>query len=131
MIIQKSRRKYIIGYKHHTNVCHMTNAKKKPVKKKTAKKAPAKKAVAKKSESKEPAKKSAPAKKKAPAKKASQVSVTARPITTSTTATDIKVDFTISGAPETFSSALSEVIRVNDVVDRSLRKRMLKWFTRK
>jgi hypothetical protein len=114
----------------------MSNAKKKPAKKQTAKKAPAKKAVAKKTESKTPAKKKAPAK-KAVAKKSSpkpqepKVIVKTQPSKTSTATTDIKVDFTISGTPETFTSAVSEVIRVNDVVNKSLRKRMLSWFTRK
>lgn len=111
----------------------MSNAKKKPAKKKAAKKAPAKKAVAKKAA---PAKRKAPAKKAvaknaSPKRKAPAVSVTTQPANTSTTATDVKVEFSVSGAPAPIVSAVSEIIRVNDVQSKSLRKRMLSWFTRK
>lgn len=100
---------------------------KKPAKKKTAKKAPAKKAVAKKSDAKKPAGKK-PAK-KAPAKQAPikrqapKVSVTTQP------AKSIVSETTTSGTPETVIT--SEIIRVNDVQSKPLRKRMLAWFTKK
>lgn len=105
----------------------MSKSEKKPAKKQPAKKAPAKKAVAKKPAKKAPAKK-APAKKAPIKRQAPAVSVTTQPAKTSTTTTDVKVEFSVSGTP---APVVPEVIRVNDVQSKSLRKRMLSWFTRK
>lgn len=104
-------------------------AKKKPV----AKKQPAKKQVAKKTPAKKPAAKKAAAQpRKRPAPKSI---VTTQPaVSTSTTTAGTNVSVTITTPdinPEAIAkSVTSTVVRANDIVNRSLRERVLRWFKR-
>jgi hypothetical protein len=122
-----------MGHMLRTNVYRMSKSEKKPAKKAPAKKAvakktaPAKKAPAKKTPAKKaPAKKSAPngpvPNKKAPVKRQA-TSATPADITTS-------VSGTIS-EDTTTHTIINNVVRANDVQTPSLRKRMLRWFTKK
>jgi hypothetical protein len=110
----------------------MSNEKKKPAKKAPAKKAvakktaPAKKAPAKKAPAKKQVAKPAPVKRQAPV-----VNVVSRQAT-STTPADITMS--VSGATSentTTHTIINNVVRANDVQTASLRKRMLRWFSKK
>jgi hypothetical protein len=98
----------------------------KPIKKKAA----AKKKTSAKTE---PAKK-AVAKKVAPRKRpAPKTVVTTKSPKTSTAKADIKVEVTAS-VPEGIKEIIEKtanVVKANDIVNPSLRARVLKWFTRK
>jgi hypothetical protein len=110
----------------------MSNEKKKPAKKAPAKKAvakktaPAKKAPAKKAPAKKQVAKKAPVKRQTPA-----VSVVTRQ---ATSATPADITMSVSGAASentTTHTIINNVVRANDVQTPSLRKRMLRWFTKK
>lgn len=103
--------------------------------KKPKKKPAAKKAVAKKAAAKKPAaKKAAPQKAAAPRKRpAAKTVVSTQAPTTSAAKADIKVEVTAS-VPEGIKEIIEKtanVVKANDIVNPSLRKRVLKWFTRK
>lgn len=111
----------------------MSNEKKKPAKKAPAKKAvakktaPAKKAPAKKAPAKKQVAKPAPVKRQAPV-----VNVVSRQAT-STTPADITVNVVSSDGTvaNTTTTIGGSVVRANDVQTASLRKRMLRWFSKK
>jgi len=100
---------------------------KKPKKKPTAKKAVAKKAAAKKPAAKKPAAQTQP--RKRPAAK----TVVSTQTPTSAAKADIKVEVTAT-VPEEIKQVLDKaanVVKANDIINPSLRKKVLKWFTRK
>ena len=102
---------------------------KKPKKKPTAKKAVAKKAAAKKPAAKKPAAQTQPRKRPA----AKTVVSPQAPTSTSAAKADIKVEVTAT-VPEEIKQVLDKaanVVKANDIINPSLRKRVLKWFTRK
>jgi hypothetical protein len=107
----------------------MSNEKKKPAKKAPAKKAvakktaPAKKAPAKKAPAKKQVAKKAPVKRQTPA-----VSVVTRQ---ATSATPADITMSVSGAASENHTIINNVVRANDVQTPSLRKRMLRWFSKK
>ena len=105
------------------------NESKQPKKKPAAKKAVAKKTAAKKAGAKKASAKSAEPRKRPAAK---TVVKTQSP-KTSTAKADIKVEVTAS-VPEGIKEIIEKtanVVKANDIVNPSLRARVLKWFTRK
>lgn len=111
-------------------------AKKAPAKKQVQKKQPAKKAPAKKTAKKA----AAPKATQAPRKKAQSAStIQTRSAKTSGASVDVKVTANVPSREETMellakvaerasSNMSATVVRANDVVNKTLRQRMLAWF---
>lgn len=111
---------------------------KKPAKKAPAKKQAPKKSTAKKQEPKKPAKKAAV--KKAPAApKRPKPASTIQTQSAKTAAASVEITYSTPSREETrallekvaeraTSTAVSSVVRANDVVNKTLRQRMLAWF---
>jgi DNA-binding protein HU-beta len=106
------------------------NESKQPKKKPAAKKAVAKKTTAKKASAKKAASQKSAEPRKRPA---ASTTVITKPPKTSTAKADIKVEVTTS-VPEKTKQTVEKsanVVKANDIVNPSLRARVLKWFTRK
>lgn len=103
-------------------------APKKPAKKQVAKKQAVKKTAAKKQAAKKPTKKSATPAKKKSAKAKPELKVNARYMSSSADLSKTINDSVFAVASAASKEAKSQVIRVEDVVKKSLRERMLSWF---
>ena len=113
---------------------------KKPAKKAPAKKQAPKKSTAKKQEPKKPAKKAAVKKAQAPAApKRPKPASTIQTQSAKTAAASVEITYSTPSREETrallekvaeraTSTAVSSVVRANDVVNKTLRQRMLAWF---